>query len=218
MPEGFALPNGEIGTGQQASIEFDEIPCDFSDHSLTVACGQAKTFVFTAAGPDGELIDVRDRTLVFVVESQNGIDIETGPAIQNDDLEIRFSTQVANGNPRLLRWSVRDDETGTPIRFGSYRVLDIAKSGVSPPSFVTPTSCHSVTVNDGNGIPISGVCVDVTSDAMGAALIATGRTDSFGVFEFKMDPPVPENIYVWRSKKGFRFTNPILISVNETVT
>lgn len=56
---------------------------------------------------------------------------------------------------------------------------------------------------DGSAIPDAEVWV--TSDAGGATLLASGRTDASGVVTFHLDAG---QVFVWRRKSGWNFTNP----------
>jgi hypothetical protein len=53
--------------------------------------------------------------------------------------------------------------------------------------------------------PIPDADVWVTTDIAGLNVIASGKTDAFGVVTFFLDPGT---IYVWRQKSGWDFTNP----------
>lgn len=55
------------------------------------------------------------------------------------------------------------------------------------------------------GLPIGSATVWVTTDADGANIIASGTTDAYGEVTFALDSG---NIYVWRYKVGYNFTNP----------
>jgi hypothetical protein len=61
------------------------------------------------------------------------------------------------------------------------------------------------------GLPIADVDVWITSDSNGANVLASGRTDAYGVVTFYLDAGT---IYVWSQKSGWNFTNPD----TETVT
>ncbi|HSW83552.1 MAG TPA: hypothetical protein VLH12_08760 [Usitatibacter sp.] len=56
------------------------------------------------------------------------------------------------------------------------------------------------------GLPIADADVWVTSDAGGANVLASGRTNANGVVTFFLDAGT--TVYVWRQKSGFNFTNP----------
>ena len=55
------------------------------------------------------------------------------------------------------------------------------------------------------GTAIAGVFVWVTTDAVGANLVASGNTDNFGEVTFWLNPGT---YYFWRQKYGYNFTNP----------
>jgi len=52
---------------------------------------------------------------------------------------------------------------------------------------------------------IADADVWVTTDALGANVIASGKTDALGVVTFYLDAGP---IFVWRQKSGWNFTNP----------
>ncbi len=55
------------------------------------------------------------------------------------------------------------------------------------------------------GTAIAGVFVWVTTDAVGANIVASGNTDNFGEVTFWLNPGT---YYFWRQKYGYNFTNP----------
>ena len=75
---------------------------------------------------------------------------------------------------------------------------------------------QTVTINDDSGIPIPCACVSITTDVDGTMPISEGKADALGKYEFELPKPSPQEIYIWRSKKGFRLKNPIPISVITT--
>ncbi len=56
-----------------------------------------------------------------------------------------------------------------------------------------------------DGTPIDGAGVWITTDAAGVNIVASGRTDAYGVVTFMLDAGV---VYLWRKKSGYNFTNP----------
>lgn len=65
--------------------------------------------------------------------------------------------------------------------------------------------------NANTGLPIADADVWVTSDAAGTNFLASGTTNQSGVVTFFLDAG---QVYVWRQRSGFNFTNPD----SETVT
>ncbi len=61
------------------------------------------------------------------------------------------------------------------------------------------------TVTDGDGNPVEGCYVWVTSDVAGTNILASGTTNSSGVVTFCLDSGT---VYVWRKKSGYNATNP----------
>ena len=62
------------------------------------------------------------------------------------------------------------------------------------------------TVTDSvTGLQIDGVEVWVSTDILGASIVASGNTDSYGVVTFMLDAGT---VYVWRKHSGYTFSNP----------
>ena len=53
--------------------------------------------------------------------------------------------------------------------------------------------------------PIPDADVWATTDPTGTTVVASGRTDQYGLITFYLDPGT---IYIWRQKSGYNFTNP----------
>jgi hypothetical protein len=56
-----------------------------------------------------------------------------------------------------------------------------------------------------SALPIADADVWVTSDIGGVNLLASGKTNSFGVVSFNLDAGT---VYVWRFRTGYNFVNP----------
>ena len=56
-----------------------------------------------------------------------------------------------------------------------------------------------------SGLPIADVDVWVSTDLSGANIIASGKTNQYGVATFMLDAGT---VYVWRQKTGVNFVNP----------
>lgn len=54
-------------------------------------------------------------------------------------------------------------------------------------------------------LPIGSATVWITTDSDGANIVANGTTDAYGQVTFNLDSG---NIYVWRYKVGYNFTDP----------
>lgn len=67
------------------------------------------------------------------------------------------------------------------------------------------STAKTYTVDDGTN-PLAGVHVWVTTDMAGSNLVASGYTDDSGEVVFWLDSGT--TYYLWRQKKGYRFTNP----------
>jgi hypothetical protein len=65
--------------------------------------------------------------------------------------------------------------------------------------------------NSVGGTPIADADIWVTTDLAGANVVASGKTDSFGVVTFWLDAGVH---YVWRQKSGWNFDNPDIETVS----
>ncbi len=57
----------------------------------------------------------------------------------------------------------------------------------------------------GSGDPIADADVWATTDSAGTVVVASGRTNQYGVITFYLDSGP---IYIWRQKSGYNFTNP----------
>lgn len=64
--------------------------------------------------------------------------------------------------------------------------------------------------NSVDDLPIADADIWVTTDAGGANVAASGRTDQNGQVTFYLDTGI---VYVWRQKTGWNFTNPDVESV-----
>ena len=156
------VPGYGLGTAQLAAIPpTTEIPCDLEPKTLYTFCGQTKTHRIVPADEDGAAIDTQGAALTFVIEDQEGYDLETGTATQNppvgdpllgaDDVgsEIMFTSQAANDNPGEYRFAVRVTATNSPICFGTLIVRNVAKIGDPTPVAGTQSSdlqniCESI--------------------------------------------------------------------------
>lgn len=76
-------------------------------------------------------------------------------------------------------------------------------SGNSPGAGATEF-VYTLTTDPG-GDPIADADIWVTSDAAGTTVLASGRTDQYGIITFYLDPGT---VYIWRQKSGYNFTNP----------
>jgi hypothetical protein len=61
------------------------------------------------------------------------------------------------------------------------------------------------TLTEADETPISDADVWVTTDEAGTIVVASGRTDDFGVVTFQLDPGT---YYIWCRKAGWDFENP----------
>jgi hypothetical protein len=57
----------------------------------------------------------------------------------------------------------------------------------------------------GSGDPIPDADVWATTDSTGSVVVASGRTNQYGVVTFYLDSGT---VYIWRQKSGYNFTNP----------
>ena len=98
-----------------------------------------------------------------------------------------------------VRYQLDAHESGSLNIPYSEQVTDILTSATGPIAFPY-TVTNSVT-----GLPISEVRVWVTTDEAGNNVIRNEYTTSLGVATFYLDAGT---YYFWRSKSGYRFTNP----------
>lgn len=113
----------------------------------------------------------------------------TAAEMNGDNIVVRFKDQAG------AEWC----DSGHNIQTTVNQIDDLAMAGIGSVQF-SYTVTNTVTL-----LPIEGVHVIVTTDALGANIIASGITDSFGVVVFWLDPGT---YYFWRSKGGFSFINP----------
>ena len=149
-----------------------EIPCDPTPRRLTVACGYRKQHrIENVVDENGAAIDTGGEALSFIVETANGVDVETGPATMLEPGIFIFDVDLASRTPGEYRWAIRTVDRGAVVVYGDagdYVVLDIAKEG------------------DPFGSSESSVCVSVTSGGQpleGATVVATDivTNDRFAV-------------------------------------
>ena len=196
-----------------------DIPCDLEPKTLNASCGQIKTHRIVPTNEEGAAIDVQGVPLVFVIENQEGFDLETGPATQKppvgdpllgiDDVgsEVMFTSQAANDKPGEYRFAVRDKATNSPICFGVLIVRYIPKVGDPMPE--TPDNkgvCIRIR-NQQNGEPIGGATVRITQDIDGLILVATFLSDADGIVDIKV--VAVGTYFAHVSKAGFAIGDPI---------
>ena len=201
-----------------------EIPCDLEPKTLFASCGQIKTHRIVPTNEDGVAIDTQGVDLTFIIEDQEGFDIETGTATQNppvgnlllgaDDVgsEIMFVSQTANDMPGEYRFAVRDVATNSPICFGVLNVRYIPKTGDPTPT--TPDT-KGVCIRIGNqqdGTPIEGATVRVTQDLAGLIQVATFLAGADGIVDIQV--VAAGTYYAHVSKAGFAIGDPIEFVVN----
>lgn len=87
--------------------------------------------------------------------------------------------------------------------------IDIDKVVLASVSLGNGSVSWSVTVNDGVN-PLDGVDVWVTTDILGANVVARGSTNALGVVTFMLDAG---DYYFWKQLAGYNFTNPQLDTV-----
>jgi hypothetical protein len=91
----------------------------------------------------------------------------------------------------------------TAVRAAKLDYLDAAIS--SRATSGEGTISWTYTLNDQDAQPIPYATIWVTSDAGGTAIEASGQTDAAGQVTFLLNAGT---YYVWRKKRGYRFTNP----------
>lgn len=67
----------------------------------------------------------------------------------------------------------------------------------------------SATVNDGTN-PLDNVLVWISTDLAGVSVVTSGYTNAFGILVFSLDPG---DLYFWKQKSGYSFTNPEKVTV-----
>jgi len=95
---------------------------------------------------------------------------------------------------KVLQITPDDDNLDVPV---SSRAAETGGAGAI-------TWTYTLTRSD-TGLPIADADVWVSTDAAGANVVASGRTNQNGVVTFHLDAGT---VYVWRQKSGFNFVNP----------
>lgn len=210
LPDAVPGANGGLPTTNGAKINQtvdltsgQSIACsDKTGFSLSVSPPTAAD-IKTALEADGSKLDhlwemteddggVRRFTENALEEapSSSGLDaagVRTAIGLSSANLDTQLSTIDANVDAILV-------DTGTTIP-----ALINAGAGAG-------TILHTYTVTDsGDGSPIDGVEVWVSTDAAGVNVVASGYTNSSGVFSVMLDAGT---YYFWRKRSGYNFTNP----------
>ena len=197
VAEGVVISGVGVGTAEVAAVTTD-IPCDLEPKKLYASCGQIKTHRIVPVNEDGAAIDVQGVPLTFVIEDQEGYDLETGTATQNppvgdpllgaDDVgsEIMFTSQAANDMPGEYRFAVRDTATNSPVCFGELIVRYVPKIGDPMPTTDAPDcpSKFSVCLQGNGGKPIRGAIVFASTDQAGLEIEDVTISDQAGNAEF----------------------------------
>ena len=78
-------------------------------------------------------------------------------------------------------------------------------TGESPPAGAGAIEWDYTLTSTVGDTPIADADIWVTTDILGANVVASGRTDALDVVTFYLDAAT---YYIWRKKNGFNFTNP----------
>jgi len=122
-----------------------------------------------------------------------------------------YGVEVANATlaDRVVRWDTGETvpRYATEMFALTSEALDIAAilSAVTVTSAGVGAIEWSYTLAEDDDTPISDAEVWITSDVGGSTVIASGRTNSYGVVTFTLDAGT---VYVWSQKSGYNFSNP----------
>ena len=107
---------------------------------------------------------------------------------------IDLSAAETNGDMIGLLFTHTD---AVPVHFTINTAIPAAGAGAITWTY---TLTNSVT-----GLPIADADVWITTDLVGANIIAQGKSDQYGVTTFQLDAGT---VYVWRARSGYTFVNP----------
>jgi hypothetical protein len=170
------------------------------------------TFSITTHDPDtGVLTDADAVPNYRIYEDDTATAILTGDMAKLDDSNTtgfyvkKIAATTANGFNAGKNYTVYIEATVDSDKGGmtyGFRVGSSAAGAISWP----------ITINDDSATPIADVDVWVTTDVAGAYVVASGKTDNYGVVTFMLDAGT---YYCWRQKSGINFvTNPATITVS----
>jgi hypothetical protein len=180
----FVAPNN---TSVYEILPFSSIL--LADHG--VALGGSPTTIELAATASA-IDDIYNGCTVFI---SSGTGYGQARVIIDYDGGLQIATVAGD-------WTVDPDNTSV------YKILPIGRVIVEfcpmlGEGAITWTYTLTSTVPPFDPIPDADVWV--TTDIAGLNVIASGKTDAFGVVTFFLDPGT---IYVWRQKSGWDFVNP----------
>ena len=69
-------------------------------------------------------------------------------------------------------------------------------------------STKKITISDGDGNPMDGVTVWISTDIAGSNVVRDGTTNASGEWTFRHDFAAGTVVYVWAQKSGYNFVNP----------
>jgi hypothetical protein len=130
------------------------------------------------------------------------VDLTSGQSIACSD-KTGFSLSVTPPTAVQIRQEM--DSNSTKL------VSILEDTGTTIPALINTGAgagsiLHSYTITDSaDGTPIDGVEVWVSTDSAGVNVIASGYTNSSGVFSVMLDAGT---YYFWRKRSGYNFTNP----------
>jgi hypothetical protein len=130
------------------------------------------------------------------------VDLTSGQSIACSD-KTGFSLSVTPPTAVQIRQEM--DSNSTKL------VSILEDTGTTIPALINTGAgagsiLHSYTITDSaDGTPIDGVEVWVSTDAAGVNVVASGYTNSSGVFSVMLDAGT---YYFWRKRSGYNFTNP----------
>ena len=124
------------------------------------------------------------------------------------ELGLKVSLEAAYVPPTVA--AVADAVWDEPI--SGHQTAGTAGAALVGASPGSGSTSWPITITDDNGIPIADVNVWVTTDVLGANVVASGKTDALGVAQpsFMLDAG---DYYCWRQKSGVNFVNPASFTV-----
>ena len=193
LGQGAAQP---INTGPMPEFE-----CSTIDHILCAQTCETREHSLLPVDENGDPIDVAGLALMFIIEGQDGTDIETGSAFQDPtDQTITFTATDAHLEPGRYPFAIRTAFQKRVVAKGYIEVEYAA--AVGGPSMSSDFSvCISVT---SGGQALEGAIVIATNIATNNRF--TADADSEGIAGFNL----PVGTYDFQAFiENFKFGDPV---------
>ena len=174
----------------------------------TVTLGNNLTFSICTHDPDTGILTDADNAPAYRVYED-----ETATAILTGTMTVLDTGNTTGFYTELIACTTANGfEVGKSYTIYIEATVDSDKGGIAY-SFTIPATAASAgantwtytLTNSSTGLPIDGAEVWVTTDILGANIVASGTTNAYGVCTFMLDTGT---VYVWSKKSGYTFINP----------